>query len=142
MFGLKEKLESTLQAAIWGAIAASAAVATIFFLCVAVFVWTTQNYGTVTACMVLAVIFLVVATGAAIAFSCIRRAQADRARARDTAVGEKWWLDPAVVAASLQVGKTLGARPIVPFLVLVASFAGWMLLSQPTVRESPAPPPS
>jgi hypothetical protein len=139
MLDLKDKLESTLRATMWGVIAASAAVATMFFLCVAVFVWTGQNYGPVTACLVLAVIFLFITTGAAISLLAIRRGQAQRAVARKAAASEKWWLEPAVIAAGLQVGRIVSARPVVPLLVLVILLAGWMLNRSPAA-ENPAPP--
>jgi uncharacterized membrane protein YhaH (DUF805 family) len=139
MLNLKEKLDSTLRGAIWGAVAASAAVTTIFFLCAAVFVWTGQNYGPVAACLVLAAIFLVFTAGAAIALLINRRARAERAQARNTAANEKWWLDPMVAAAGLQAGRTLAARPVVPLLV-VAAFFLCSMLTRSNASKDPAPP--
>jgi fatty acid desaturase len=139
MLHLKEKLDSTLRAAIWGAAAAAAAVTTVFFLCAAAFVWTGRNYGPVAACLVLAAVFLVFTCGAAIALLINRRAQAKRAKARNTAVNEKWWLDPMVAAAGVQAGKTLGAHPLVPLLV-VAAFFVCSMLSRSNASKDPAPP--
>jgi hypothetical protein len=134
-----EKLDSTLRAALWGGVAASAAVTTVLFLCAAAFVWTGQNYGPVAACLVLAAVFLVFACSAAIALLINRRARVKRARARNTAANEKWWLDPAVAAAGLQAGRTLAAHPLVPLLV-TAGFFVCSMLSRPNQSKDPAPP--
>jgi hypothetical protein len=139
MLKLTEKLDSTLRAAIWGAVAASAAVTTVFFLCAAAFVWTGRHYGPVAACLVLAAVFLAFASGAAIALLINRRARAERARARNTAVNETWWLDPMIAAAGLQAGRTLTAHPVVPLLVIAGLFVCSML-SPSDASKDPAPP--
>jgi hypothetical protein len=59
--------------------------------------------------------FLVIATAAAIAVISIRRRQAQRAQTRSTAVGEKWWHGPAVVAAGLQLGRSSVHARLSPF---------------------------
>ena len=51
---LKASLDRALTTAALGVVAAVAAVAAFFFICVGIFVWTADHYDTVTACAVLA----------------------------------------------------------------------------------------
>jgi xanthine/uracil permease len=125
---LKDKLDRALTTAVLGAIAAAAAVAAFFFVCVAIFVSTADRYDTVTACAVLAVLFVVVAAAAATAVALVRRRAAERQRRASRK--PQFWLDPAVMAAGLEVAKALGPRRIASLAVLGALVAG-ILLNRP-----------
>jgi hypothetical protein len=120
---LKDKLDRALATAVLAAIAASAGVAAFFFVCVAIFVWTQQNYGTVTACIVLAVLFAVVASIAITIIAVARRRAAERSRRRQSAKPQ-WWLDPAVMTLGVELAKVVGPRRIASMAVLGALVAG------------------
>lgn len=135
---VKAKIDATLQSVVLGAVAASAAVTAFFFLCVAIFIWTEQNYGTITAALVIAVLFIVIAA-AALTILAVRRRRAveravERARQRPKPGTTNWWLDPAVVASGLQIGKALGPKRVVSLAVLGALAAGVLLTYSSTKR--------
>jgi hypothetical protein len=123
---IKDRLDRALTTAVLGVIAAVAAVAAFFFVCVAVFVWTADHYDTVTACAVLAVLFVIIAAGAATAIALARRRAADERRRRESRRPQSW-LDPAVVAIGLEIAKALGPRRVASLAVLGALVAGIML---------------
>ena len=129
---LKEKLDRALSTAVLGAIAAAAGVAAFFFVCVGIFVWTADRYDTVTACAVLAVLFVVIAAAAATAIAVMRRRAAERQRRQSRK--PQWWLDPAVMAVGLEVAKALGPRRAASLAVLGALVAG-ILLNRPSAGQ-------
>jgi Putative Actinobacterial Holin-X, holin superfamily III len=120
---LKERLDRALTTAVMGMVAAIAAVAAFFFLCVGIFVWTQGHYDTVTACAVLAVLFAVIGTAAVTVIMVARRRAAERLK-RSESRKSQIWLDPTVVAIGLQVVKALGPRRVASLAVLGALIAG------------------
>jgi uncharacterized membrane protein YidH (DUF202 family) len=123
---LKASLDRALTTAALGVVAAVAAVAAFFFVCVGIFVWTANHYDTVTACAVLAVLFLVIAAIAVTVIAVTRRRAAEKLRQRERRKPQ-WWLDPTVMAIGLEAAKTLGPRRIASLAVLGALVAGIML---------------
>ncbi|HEV3185877.1 MAG TPA: phage holin family protein [Xanthobacteraceae bacterium] len=123
---LKASLDRALTTAALGVVAAVAAVAAFFFVCVGIFVWTANHYDTVTACAVLAVLFLVIAAIAVTVIAVARRRAAEKLRQRERRKPQ-WWLDPTVMAIGLEAAKTLGPRRIASLAVLGALVAGIML---------------
>ena len=120
---IKERLDRALTTAVMGAIAAVAAVAAFFFLCVGIYVWTQDHYDTVTACAVLAVLFAVIGAVAVTVVVVGRRRAAERLQ-RSESRKAQIWLDPTVVAIGLQVAKALGPRRVASLAVLGALVAG------------------
>ena len=120
---IKERLDRALTTAVVGAIAAVAAVAAFFFLCVGIYVWTQDHYDTVTACAVLAVLFAVIGAVAVTVVVVGRRRAAERLQ-RSESRKAQIWLDPTVVAIGLQVAKALGPRRVASLAVLGALVAG------------------
>lgn len=126
LFGdVKERLGATLRTIAWGTIAAVAAVAALFFFAIAAYVWLAHNYGTVAASLVMAGFFLLVAIIAAAVVAGInsglrrrRRRQADRA---------SMIRDPMLLATGLQLARGLGAKRLVPLVLLGSLAAGWLL---------------
>jgi uncharacterized membrane protein YidH (DUF202 family) len=123
---LKASLDRALTTAALGVVAAVAAVAAFFFVCVGIFVWTANHYDTVTACAVLAVLFLVIAAIAVTVIAVTRRRAAEKLRQRERRKPQ-WWLDPTVMAIGLEAAKALGPRRIASLAVLGALVAGIML---------------
>jgi hypothetical protein len=120
---LKERLDRALTTAVMGMVAAVAAVAAFFFLCVGIFVWTQDHYDTVTACAVLAVLFAVIGAAAVTVIMVARRRAAERLK-RSESRKPQIWLDPTVMAIGLQVAKALGPRRVAALAVLGALVAG------------------
>jgi hypothetical protein len=115
MLDLRDKLDEALNTTVFAGAAAAAIVAAIFFFCVAPFVWTEQHFGTVTASLTLAVVFLLTAIAALLLNWIIRpRAKERQQRARQNA---QWWTDPMVITAALEVYRTLGSKRLATALV-------------------------
>jgi uncharacterized membrane protein SirB2 len=127
---LKDKLNRALATAVLAGIAAAAGVAAFFFVCIAIFVWTQQNYDTVTACIVLAILFVVVAAIAVTIIVLARRRAAEQSRRRQNAKPQ-WWLDPAVMTLGVEIARVVGPRRIASMVVLGALVAG-ILLNRPS----------
>lgn len=109
------------------AVAALAALTAFAFLCVAAYQWLTMLFGSVFAGLIVAGFFILVALFAAILSMLARR------RARERAILERaarahassWLLDPKIVAAAMQVGRSLGWQRLVPLALLGFLAAQW-----------------
>jgi len=130
---LKDKLDRALTTVVMGVIAAAAGVTAFFLLCVGLFVWTAHTYDTVTACVVLAVLFLVIAVVALTVIVVTRRRAAERLRRRESRRAPSG-LDPAMIALGVEIAKTLGPRRIASIAVLGALVAAIMLNRPPAAR--------
>jgi hypothetical protein len=82
------------------------------FLCAAAFVWLASRYDAVTAGLVLAGVFLLIAIIAAIAGWITRLRNMERARRELAARSHANWLDPKFLAIGIEIGRTLGWRRI------------------------------
>jgi hypothetical protein len=103
-------------------IAAVAAVIMLGFLCAAAFVWLASRYDALTASLVLAGVFALIAIIAVIAGSMARRRNIERARRALEARRAATWLDPKLLSVGLEIGRTIGWRRIIS-LAGVAIFA-------------------
>ncbi|HEY2229184.1 MAG TPA: phage holin family protein [Xanthobacteraceae bacterium] len=113
------------QLIVWFLIALTSLGLGLVFLCVAAFVWLAHRYDGVTAGLVLAGFFLIVAIIAAFAGLLARRRNRERARlelaARSRAAS---WLDPKLLAVGLEIGRTIGWRRIVTLAAAALVAAG------------------
>jgi hypothetical protein len=124
---IQAKTAMNMAVVAWMAVMALAALMAFVFLCVSGYDWLSQRYGSVTAGLAMTGIFLLIAIVAAIASSLIRRqvrqrailARAARARA------PSWLLDPRVLNAAVQVGRSAGWQRIVPIAVVGFIVAQW-----------------
>jgi small-conductance mechanosensitive channel len=130
---LKDKLDRALTTVVMGMIAAAAGVTAFLLLCVGLFVWTAHTYDTVTACVVLAVLFLVIAAVAVTVIAVARRRAAERLRRRESRRAPLG-LDPAMIALGVEIAKTLGPRRIASIAVLGALVAV-IMLNRPTAAR-------
>ena len=80
------------------------------FLCVAAFVWLAGRYDAVTAGLILAGVFLLIAIIAAFAGWIARLRNIERARRELAARSHAGWLDPKFLAVGIEIGRTLGWR--------------------------------
>jgi apolipoprotein N-acyltransferase len=136
MIDFRDKLEAAVAALTYTAAAAAAGAAALLFFCIALFVWTREQYGTVTASLVLAVLFLVLALAALIAAAVRRRRlaerEAHRAQAHRANVTQ-WLSDPMVMTAGLELFRLLGTKRLMA--LLLGGVVVGTLLSRPTSRH-------
>jgi hypothetical protein len=117
---LKHKLDLVVKTTAWGSVAAAAAVIALGFFCAAGFVWLAREYGTITACLALGGLFVIIALIALIAIAIVRhRPPPPPQRA--------WWADPAVIASALDATRALGGRRVAPAALISAFLFGFML---------------
>jgi cytochrome c biogenesis protein CcdA len=134
MFDVRDRFDGAVKTVACAAAAAAAGVASLFFFLVALFLWTQQHYGTIAATLVLAIVFLFAAMAALTIAWVVRQRSAERQQ-RVRKSSPQWWADPAIIAAALEVFKTIGSKRLIP--VLLGAFVVGTLLS----RSGGAPKP-
>lgn len=82
------------------------------FLCAAVFVWLANRFDAVTAGLILAGAFLLLAILALAAAYVSRRRNMERARLELAVRNQPGWLDPKYLSLGLQLGRAVGWRRI------------------------------
>ena len=131
-FALDALLRAGLSAstAIWAVVAAIASTLALLFLLISAFVWLSHRYDTMTAGVVLGILFL--AIGLIAIFACVltRRRNIERARRELELRGSAATslLDPKLIAMGYQVGQAIGWRRL-------AALAGVGLLAAGLARE-------
>ena len=130
----KESTGTALRLTSLAAAAAFALLITTSFLCAALFVFMLQKYGPVEACLAGAGVFLVVTLIAAVCYVVRRnqiRARAEQA-AREAARSAKsaasnMLADPMLLAAGLQLVRTIGIKKLIPILAIGGLALGFMM---------------
>lgn len=144
----REEYRRVLTTTICAAIIAAAAMVAILFAGVAIFIWISENYGAVQACLAMAGFFVLVAGVAAVTLMAAQRTAHEREKRRDAerkkekeeeAKNAPGWLDPALIPALLPIGiqaAKIALRHRGLLLALVSSAAvGWAMLRE---RSAPA----
>jgi hypothetical protein len=125
---------------IWAALAAIASALALLFLLIGAFIWLSDRYDTVTAAVVLGVLFLATALIAMLACVLTRRRNIERARRelelRRSSTANL--LDPKLMAMGYQVGQAIGWRRLAT-LAAVAVLAAGLTREWLGPREKPAP---
>jgi len=124
---VQSKTGATPGVFIWLGLAALAAFTAFAFLCVAAYAWLASLYGSVYAGLIAAGFFILIAVIAALVSALARR------RARERAILERaarahegsWLLDPRILAAAMQVGRSLGWQRLLPIALLGFMAAQW-----------------
>jgi hypothetical protein len=146
---LREEYRRVLTVTICAVVIAAAAVMAILFIGIAIFIWMSDRYGTVQACLAMAGFFVVVAAIAALTLGMAQSAARERAERRAAEEKRKReeaaknappaWLDPALIPTLLPIGiKAAGIalRHRGLLLALLSSAAvGWAMLRE---RGAPA----
>ena len=122
----KDSTGTALRLTSLAAVAALALLITTAFLCAAAFVYVLENYGPVQACLTGAVIFFVVALIAAGCYLLRKRAIEARARERTKSTAQTMLSDPMVVAAGLQLVRSIGVKRLIPILAVGGLALGLM----------------
>ncbi|WP_438273963.1 hypothetical protein [Nitrobacter sp.] len=115
---LKESAGNTVRLASVAAVAVVAGSITMVFLCAAAFVFVLQNYGLIEACLAGAAIFFLIAVIAVAIYAIRRNAMKKRAAQKTRATAQNFLADPMVVAAGLQLARTVGIKKLIPILAI------------------------
>jgi len=113
---------------VWLAVIVIAAIAAFIFLCVAAYAWLSLLVGAVFAALIMAGIFVLIVTIAAVISALDRRHARERAileRAARAHASPSWLLDPKILGTALQVGRALGWQRIVPVALFGFMAAQW-----------------
>ena len=111
----------------WLAVMALALLAAFVFICVAGYDWLSLHYGSITAGLAMAGLFVAIAIVAAIVSALIRRRVRERAILARAAKAHapSWLLDPRILATALEAGRTIGWQRIVPLALIGFMAAQW-----------------
>jgi hypothetical protein len=131
---LKHKIDLAVKTTVCGLVVLVTAVVALGFLCAALFLWLAQNYGTITAALVLAGIFAFVALMALLTAVLLRRHEPPPPPPPSGAAG--LFNDPVMLAAALDIVRTFG-RGRTTAAVLVSAFLGGLLLSRSSRNREP-----
>jgi len=133
----KESAGATLRLTSLAAAAAIALFIATAFLCAAAFILVFEKYGPVEACFTGAAIFFVVTLIAA--GSYIRKRQIElRAKAAAKSATQTVLADPMVVAAGLQLVRTIGIKKLIPLLAVGGLALGLMANRSHAADRAPA----
>lgn len=131
MLRWRTRVEALVKCGIWGIIALAALFGAALFFGAAVFVYARAAYGTLPTLIGFGGIFLAIAIIAVIAISIVRamaaRRQAQIAQSASPVAAAL--LDPQLLMAGLDFGKTLGGRRTIA-VGLVGAFIVGLLLSR------------
>jgi len=97
------------------------------FLCVSAYAWLAVEFGAVFAGLIMAGVFVVIALIAMVACAAARRRARERAILARAARAHSpsWLLDPKVLGAAVEAGRTIGWQRIVPVALLAFLAAQW-----------------
>jgi hypothetical protein len=133
--------ESTGTALRQTSLAAAAAIALFIatcFLCAAAFVLVLEKYGPVEACFTGAAIFFVVTLIAAGSYVVRKRQIKRSAQAAAKSAAQTMLADPMVVAAGLQLVRSIGIRKLIPLLAVGGLALGLMANRSHAADQAPA----
>ena len=134
----KESTGSALRLTSLAAAAAVALFITTAFLCAAAFILVLERYGPVEACFTGAAIFFVVTLIAAGSYMARKRQVKLRAQAAAKSVAQTMLADPMVVAAGLQIVRSIGIKKLIPLLAVGGLALGLMAARSHAADQAPA----
>lgn len=123
--GVKAKTGANQTAFILAGAAVVCGIIGTAFLVVLLYLYLARYYGALESALALALAFLAVSLVTALIAVIYRRRTAARARAEIAAVSKSVMADPRVLAAGVQIGRTLGWQKVVPLAILALVIAGW-----------------
>jgi hypothetical protein len=116
---------NTPALAVWGLVASLALAITLIFLTIAAYIWIEQRYDRLTAALVLAGFYLLVASVAAITMAVQRRRMIERAKIELAAhKAQHPIIDPRLLAIGLELGRTIGWKKGLPLAAVGVLAAG------------------
>jgi hypothetical protein len=134
----RDKTGAALQLTSLAAATGLAVLIAIIFLCAAGFVWVLRTYGLIEACVAGAGVFLVVAAILAGGYKLRKNQIEARAAARTKSAVQTALADPMVVAAGLQLMRSVGVKKLIPILALGGLALGLMASRNNVSDQAPA----
>lgn len=134
----KESAGTALRLTSLAAAAAIALFVTTAFLCAAVFILVLERYGPVEACFSGAAIFFAVTLIAVGSYMLRKRQIKQRAQAAAKSAAQTMLADPMVVAAGLQLVRTIGIKKLIPLLAVAGLALGLMANRSHAADQAPA----
>jgi predicted transporter len=111
--------------AVWGVVAGIAFAVTLIFLTVAGYIWVERLYDSLTAALVLAGVYFLIAIVVAITMAVQRRRTMERARLQLAARKKAQpWVDPRLLAIGLELGRSIGWKKGLPLAAVGVIAAG------------------
>jgi hypothetical protein len=124
---IQARTAMNMTAVVWMVVMALAVLMAFLFLCISGYDWLSQRYGNVTAGLIMTGIFIAIAIVAAVTSALIRRQVRQRAILARAARAHSpsWLLDPRLLNAAVQVGRSAGWQRIVPIALVGIMVAQW-----------------
>jgi uncharacterized membrane protein (DUF485 family) len=122
----KDSVASTMRLTSLAAIAALALLVAAAFLCAAAFIFILQQYGPIEACLAGAALFLVVTLIVTCIYVIRRNQIRAHAAAAAKAAPQSPLADPMIAALALQLIRGVGAKKVIPLLVIGGLALGLM----------------
>lgn len=114
---------------VWMAVAVFAGLTAFVFLCVAAYVWASLQIGPVFAGLAMGGVFILIGLIGLMVSGMLRRRARERAileRAARAQSSSSWLLDPKLLGAAMQAGRTFGWQRIVPVALLGLIAVQWL----------------
>jgi len=134
----KESTGTALRLTSLAAAAAIALFVTTAFLCAAVFILVLDRYGPVEACFSGAAIFFAVTLIAAGSYTLRKRQIKQRTQAAAKSAAQTMLADPMVMAAALQLIRTVGIKKLIPLVAVGGLALGLMASRSHAADQAPA----
>ena len=124
---IQAKSGASRAVVVWMAVIVLASIAAFVFLAGAGHDWLALRYDGVTAGLIMAGIFFAVAIMAAVISALLRRRVRERAILARAARAHSpsWLLDPRLLSAAVQAGRSAGWQRIVPIVLVGVMVAQW-----------------
>jgi hypothetical protein len=133
---IRSTLAAALKTTIWAGIMTGLAVVSIVLFTAALLIWLSDAYSALIACVIVGVIYLLLACVALLVFTRSRQRAARRAREL-TAAKSSTWLEPAIVATGLEIARALGGKRV--SMIVAGAFAiSWLLSHAPSAGQRQA----
>lgn len=110
---------------------------TVSFLCAAAFVFVLERYGLIQACLAGAGVFFIAALLAAMSFAIQKRKEGSKPKETPPSMMQTALSDPMVLAAGLQVVRTVGIKRLIPLLAIAGVALGFMASRNTAAKEEP-----
>lgn len=117
----------TVGVVVWLVIVVLALLTAFSFLTIAAYVWLALLFGAVYAGLIMAGVFVLIALIGVFAGAMTRRRARERAILQRAARAQasSWLLDPKILSAALQAGRTIGWERIIPVALLAFLAVQW-----------------
>lgn len=124
---IQAKNGASVAVLVWLGILGMASLTAFVFLCVSGYDWFAAQFGGIFAALIMTGIFAALAIVAAIVSAVVRRRVRQRAILARAAKAHapSWLLDPRVLSAAVQAGRSFGWQRFVPVVLVGLMVAQW-----------------